>query len=151
MGTRLSLLLIVFGILAGPALAVEGLVTKKSPHSVATTVDRLEEALRDGGVTVAARIDHAAAAEKAGLELRPTTLLIFGNPKAGTPLMQAAQTIGIDLPMKALVWEDEKGQVWLAFVSPSLIASRHGISASSGPVEALTKALERFTDAAVKP
>jgi len=86
----------------------------------------LAAAVTKRGITVLARIDHAAAAAKAGMTLRPTEVLIFGNPQAGTPLMQAVQTIGIDLPLKALVWQDEAGKTWLAYNDPTWLARRHG-------------------------
>jgi uncharacterized protein (DUF302 family) len=88
-------------------------------------MDRLEAAVRAKGMTVFARIDHAAGAAEAGLTLRPTELLIFGNARAGTPLMQARQTIGIDLPLKALVWQDASGKTWLSYNDPPWVVSRH--------------------------
>jgi len=90
-------------------------------------MDRLEIEVRGGGMQVFARIDHAAGATEAGLELDPTELLIFGNARAGTPLMQADQMIGIDLPLKALVWQDATGMTWLSYNEPGWIAKRHGI------------------------
>lgn len=105
-----------------------GLVIHQSRFSPEETLSRLETAVKARGAAVLARIDHAAAAEKAGLALRPTTVVIFGNPRAGTPLMQAVQTAGIDLPLKALVWQDEAGGVWLGYNDPAWIAERHGAS-----------------------
>jgi len=102
-----------------------GLVTLQSSHDFATTLERLTAALEAKGVRVFARIDHAAGAASVGLALRPTTLVVFGNPAAGTPLMQAAQTVGIDLPLKALVWQDEGGKTWLAYNDPKWLAKRH--------------------------
>ena len=96
----------------GSAWAADGLVALKSPHAAATTMDRLEAAVKGKGLNVFARIDHAAGAAKIGATLRPTALLIFGNPQGGTPFMACAQSVGIDLPLKALVWQDEAGQVW---------------------------------------
>ncbi len=104
-----------------------GLVSKSSKYPVAETVTRIEGALKAKGVTVFARIDHSAEAEKAGLKMRPTQLLVFGNPKAGTPVMNAAPSAAIDLPLKALVWEDEQGKVWVAYNSPDYLKQRHGI------------------------
>lgn len=103
--------------LAAPTTALAdpaGLMTRVSPYPVAETVDRLEAVLKARGVKVFARIDHAAEARAAGLELRPAQLLIFGNPKVGTPMMQAAPEMGLDLPMKALAWQDEQGRVQMA-------------------------------------
>src|SRR5688572_7458908 len=95
------------------AFAADELTTKLSKYSVKETVDRLTAALKDKGITPVARVDHAAAAKGAGLELRPTEVLLFGNPKLGTPLMQANRRVAIDLPMKVLVWEDDAGKVWI--------------------------------------
>jgi len=95
------------------------------------TMDRLVAAVTARGMAVLARIDHAGAAAKVGMELRPTEVLIFGNPKAGTPLMQKAQTLGIDLPLKALVWEDERGKTWLGYNDPVWLAARHGADAGA--------------------
>lgn len=130
------------------ASAAEGLVSVKSPHTAEATMDRLESIVQDKGMTVFARIDHAAGAEKVGLSLKPTKLLIFGNPKGGTPFMQCAQSVGIDLPMKALVWEDEAGQVWLGYNDPAYLAERHG-AADCPVVPKLSEALEGMTKAAV--
>jgi len=130
------------------ASAADGLVSLKSPHSVQATMNRLEAIVEDNGLNVFARIDHAAGAEKVGQSLRPTQLLIFGNPKGGTPFMQCAQSVGIDLPLKALVWEDEAGQVWLGYNAPSYIAERHG-AGDCAVVPKLSKALEGMTKAAV--
>ena len=105
---------------------MQGLTTVPSNFGPKETMDRLETELRAQGITVFARIDHAAGAVEAGLPLRPTELLIFGNPRAGTPLMQSIQTIGIDLPLKALVWQAASGKTWLSYNEPSWIAKRHG-------------------------
>jgi uncharacterized protein (DUF302 family) len=105
----------------------EGMTIVQSRFDPKTTMDRLAEAVTAHGITVLARIDHAGAAAKAGLSLRPTEVLIFGNPKAGTPLMQAVQTAGIDLPLKVLVWQDAEGKTWLGYNNPNWIAARHGV------------------------
>ena len=134
-----------------------GLVSMRSRHPVNVTVDRLEASLKGKGVTVFARIDHAAGAAAVGMPLRPTELLIFGNPSAGTPLMQADQTTGIDLPLKALVWEDASGSVWIAYNDPAWLAVRHGlrhdttdaVHAMAGvAVHAMAGALAKFAEAA---
>lgn len=128
----LALLLLV-PVIAAPAAAGEsGLVTRDSPYPVAETVAKIEGALGAKGVKVFDRIDHAAEAKAAGLELRPTEVLIFGNPKAGTPLMQQAPTIAIDLPLKVLVWQDDQGQVHVAWNSPDYLTQRHGLPAEAG-------------------
>ncbi|BFN12357.1 MULTISPECIES: DUF302 domain-containing protein [Marinobacter] len=109
------------------AKAADGLIWLESPHSPKQTMDKLEAIVKEKGLKVFARIDHAQGAEGVGESLRPTELLIFGNPKGGTPLMQCAQTAGIDLPLKALVWEDEDGKVWLGYNDPQYLAERHGV------------------------
>ena len=121
-------------------MADKGLVTVPSGHSVKDTVDRLESAAKSKGLTVFARIDHAAGAQEAGLALRPTELLIFGNAKGGTPLMQSLQTVGIDLPLKALAWEDSAGKVWLSFNDPVWLAARHGLAPDTSAVTNATAA-----------
>ena len=126
-----------------------GLTTIRSRDSVKATIDRLEAELKAAGVTVFARIDHAAGAASAGMSLRPTELLIFGNPKAGTPLMQAKQTIGIDLPLKVLAWEDASGDVWVSYNDPAWLAARHGLGEEAQEaVRALAAALVKFAKAA---
>ena len=131
--------------------AAEGIVTVKSAHSVQETANRLEAVLLEKGMNVFARINHAAGAEKVGQTLRPTELLLFGNPKVGTPLMQCAQSTGIDLPQKALIWEDDTGSVWLAYNDPAHLASRHGITDCAKGVPKIQQALKNFAHAATKP
>jgi uncharacterized protein (DUF302 family) len=132
-------------------MTVNGLTTIPSQLGPKETMDRLEAEVKAKGLTVFARVDHAAGAAAVGMALRPTELLIFGNARGGTPLMQAEQTVGIDLPLKALVYEDGAGKVWLAYNEPSWIAQRHGLGADVAPaVAALTKVLEAFTAGAVK-
>lgn len=118
-----------------------GLMAVQSAFAAKETMDRLAEAVATRGLTVFARIDHAAGAAAAGLPLRPTELLIFGNAKGGTPLMQAEQAIGIDLPLKALVYEDEAGQVWLSYNDPAWLARRHALGDEVAPVVAAMSAL----------
>ena len=108
-------------------MAADGLTTIQSSHGPQETMDRLEAAVKAKGMTVFARIDHAAGASAAGLSLQPTEVLIFGNAKGGTPLMQSVQTIGIDLPLKALVWQDAAGDTWLSYNDPAWLAKRHGL------------------------
>ena len=148
---NLPKLMLVLALLGQAVLAhaAEGLVAVKSVRSVQDTVNRLEAAVKERGLTVFARIDHAAGAAKVGLALRPTELLIFGNPQGGTPLMLCAQTAGIDLPLKALAWEDEAGQVWLGYNDPAFLAQRHGAPACP-VVENLRKALSGLADAAAR-
>ena len=103
----------------------DGLTICPSHHGLKETMDRLVAAVTNRGMAILARIDHAAAAAKVGMELRPTEVVLFGNPRGGTPLMQAVQTMGIDLPLKALVWQDEGGKTWLAYNDPKWLAKRH--------------------------
>jgi uncharacterized protein (DUF302 family) len=104
-----------------------GLFEVASPHTVDETVNRLESVLAERGVQVFAVVDHSGEAEKVGMKMRPTKLVIFGNPKGGTPVMLAAPTLAIDLPLKALVWEDENGKVWVSYNSPEYLQQRHGV------------------------
>ena len=113
---------------ASTALAGDNLITKPSKYSVPDTINRIEQAVTAKGMTIFARIDHAGEAKKAGLEMKPMELLIFGNPKGGTPLMVAKPTSAIDLPMKALAWEDKDGKVWLTYNASKLLQERHGLS-----------------------
>ncbi|UCF32233.1 MAG: DUF302 domain-containing protein [bacterium] len=129
----------------GPALASHGIVTVQSGFSVEETADRLEAVLERKGMTVFNRIDHAAAAGAIGQDLRPTVLIIFGNPKVGTALMQCSQTAGIDLPLKALVWRDADGLVKLSYNHPQFLADRHGIIACGDVIERMTGALKAIT------
>jgi uncharacterized protein (DUF302 family) len=115
-----------------------GLATLPSTHNAKETMDRLEAEVKAKGLTVFARIDHAAGAKAAGLTLRPTEVLIFGNAQGGTPLMQALQTAGIDLPLKVLVWEDPGGKAWLSYNEPAWIARRHGGAQMSEQVSEVT-------------
>jgi uncharacterized protein (DUF302 family) len=107
--------------------AAEGLISVKSRYGAKETMDRLENIVKQRGLNVFARIDHAAGATRVGMSLRPTELLIFGNPKGGTPFMACAQTLGIDLPLKALVWQDASNQVWLSYNDPVFLAKRHAV------------------------
>src|SRR6201995_3185463 len=111
----------------GIGSTVAGLITIKSGNGPEETLNRFEAEVRARGMTVFAHIDHAAGATSAGLSLRPTEVIIFGNAKAGTPLMQSVQTIGIDLPLKALVWQDAAGVTWLSYNDPRWLAQRHGL------------------------
>ena len=129
-------------------LGADGLVAIKSPYSAKETMNRFEENAKQRGLTVFARIDHAAGAAKIGKTLRPTEVLIFGNPQGGTAFMECAQSVGIDLPLKALVWEDAQGQVWLGYNDPAFLAQRHGV-AQCPTVGGLSKALSGLAEAVV--
>src|ERR1700754_1804675 len=118
--------------------STDGLITIKSAHGPKETLDRLEAEVKAKGMDVFARIDHSAGAIAAGLSLRPTVVLIFGHAKGGTPLMQAAQSIGIDLPLKALVWQDTSDTTWLSYNDPAWLALRHGLP---GECDTVVKAM----------
>ena len=105
----------------------EGIVSRASKYSVPETLDRVDALLQSKGIKIFVRVDHSGEAEKVGLKMRPTKLLIFGNPKAGTPLMLASPSSAIDLPLKLLVWEDLQGKVWVSYNSPEYLRERHGL------------------------
>ena len=130
--------------------AADGLISVKSPHTAKNTMDRLEGLLKEKGMTIFARIDHAAGAAKVGKVLRPTEVLIFGNAQGGTPFMECKQSVGIDLPLKALVWEDAAGQVWLGYNDPLYLAQRHGVPQCPA-AGSLRNALAGFAQAATAP
>lgn len=151
MTTHLRTLVIAIGIIAsGTALADSGFVTKTSKYTAADTVNRLEAVLKSNGMTVFARIDHRAEAEKVGLTMPPAYVTIFGNPKGGTPLMVASPTVAIDLPLKALVWEDAAGRVWLSYNAASYLRSRHGLTGKDEAIGALDRALDSMTNKALE-
>jgi uncharacterized protein (DUF302 family) len=130
-------------------MSAEGLITIASNHGPKETMDRLENEVKAKSLTVFARVDHAAGAAKVGMTLRPTELLIFGNARGGTPLMQSNQTIGIDLPLRALVWQDAAGKTWLSYNAPSWLAKRHGIGTDVGPaVSAMATLLDAVSKTA---
>ena len=147
-----ALLVLAASVHAAPptASSIDGLIVKPSKYTVAKTLDRLERLLKQKGITVFARVDHKAGGRKAGLTLRPTQVLIFGNPKLGTPLMQSAQTAGIDLPMKALAWQDENGKTWLAYNDPAYVNKRHGITGRAEVSQKMAGALKALTDKATE-
>ncbi len=131
-----------------PAFSADGLISTQSVYDVKTTADRLEQNLKTKGMTVFTRINHAEGAQKTGQTLRPTELVIFGNPKVGTPLMKCSQTMAIDLPQKALIWEDESGAVWLSYNNPDSLAKRHHIKGCDEVIKKITAALNNFSKAA---
>jgi len=144
--------IIILAVSSQMAWAEHGdVISKKSAHTVSITIDRLENILKKKGITIFARVDHKKGAKSVDMKLRPTELLIFGNPKLGTPLMQSQQTVGIDLPMKALAWEDADGKVWLTYNKPTDMAARHHISDKEKVIKKMTGALGKFTDIATSP
>ena len=134
-----SLLALV--LFSGSVIAADGVIEIKSANGVKDTINKLESAAKERGLIIFARIDHAAGAQKIGKTLRPTELIIFGNPQGGTPLMECAQSAGIDLPLKALAWEDAAGQTWLGYNDPQYLATRHGAKDCAPVVAGLRKAL----------
>jgi uncharacterized protein (DUF302 family) len=129
-----------------------GLTSILSRFGPKETMDRLEAEVKAKGLTIFARIDHAAGAAAVGMSLRPTEVLIFGNARGGTPLMEINQSVGIDLPLKALVHQDEAGKVWLSYNDPGWIAQRHGLSAAvAASVQAMANALDSFATHAAQP
>src|SRR6267154_1042429 len=129
---------------------MDGLTTIQSKFGPQETSKRFEAELKARGVTVFAGVNHAALAEQAGLALRPTELILFGNPRGGTPLMQASQTVGIDLPLKALVWQDAAGKTWLSYYEPAWLATRHEIPETEPAVAAMSRALHDIAGKATK-
>ena len=145
------ILLSIFVLLVSPVYADSdsGLISKKSKYSTSETLDRLSDVLKKKGIRIFARVSHDKNAEGVDLKLRPTELLIFGNPKLGTHFFTSNQTAGIDLPMKALAWQDKKGQVWLTYNDPKYIAKRHDIEDRDDIVKKMSGALGKMTDIAV--
>jgi uncharacterized protein (DUF302 family) len=148
-----QLLYILIGIIcfASPACADNGIISIKSSHDVKITADRLENNLMAKGMIVFNRINHTEGAQKVGKKLRPTEVIIFGNPKVGTPLMQCGQSVAIELPQKALIWKDEAGQVWLSYNDPKYLAKRHGIKGCADVIKKIETALSTFANAATMP
>ena len=134
--------------MAVPALASDGLVTVASTFTVEQTADRLENVLNEKGMTIFNRIKHSEAAANVGIELRKTELIIFGNPKVGSPLMKCQQNVAIDLPQKALIWQDGKAKVWISYNDPRYLEKRHNISGCEEVITKIEKALAGITKAA---
>jgi uncharacterized protein (DUF302 family) len=131
--------------------ATDGIIKKQSENSVAHTMDKLESLVASKGFNVFVRINHAAGAASVGQALPPAELLIFGNPKVGSALMSSEITVGLDLPVKVLVWEDGQGRVWLAYNDPRYLAERHDIMNRPEVIERMSEVLLKFTDVAVGP
>jgi uncharacterized protein (DUF302 family) len=146
---RLLIAMLTVLVLSLPAKAGDHLTIKGSKYSVRETVDRLTAALKDKGITPVARVDHAAAAKGAGLDLKPTEVLLFGNPKLGTTLMQTNRHIAIDLPMRVLVWEDDARKVWIGYTPPETLKMRYKIEGRDDVLKTVAGALEAFASAAV--
>jgi len=146
---KIILSLFFVSLFAVPVTAETGLVTVESNHSVQITLDRLTKIMTSKGITIFARVDHAAGAKKIGKELAPTQVLIFGNPKLGTPLMVSKRSIGIDLPLKALAWRDDAGKVWVSYNDPAYLKARHNISDKDPVFKKITGALAKLVGKAV--
>lgn len=146
---RLVLGLLCAGLISVPSWAGAGLITVESNHTVEVTLDRLTKIMTSKGITIFARIDHSAGAEKIGVKLAPTQVLIFGNPKLGTPLMQSNREIAIDLPLKVLAWRDEAGKVWVSYNDPIYLKARHNISDKDPVFKKITGALAKLVGKAV--
>lgn len=147
-----AMLSLVLSVPAAPvAQAADGLVQKLSAHSVQTTMDSLENLVRNKGLTVFARIDHAAGAAEVGEEMLPTQLLMFGNPAIGTNLMTSQRTVGVDLPIKVLIWEEPDGKVWIAYNDPAYLAERHDIGDRDEVLAKMGRALKGIVSAAASP
>ncbi len=147
-GSILTILLIL--LFAFPAIAANGVITISSAHTVAETADRLESIMKEKGLTLFNRINHSNAAKEIGIELRDTELVIFGNPKAGSPLMKCQQTVALDLPQKALIWQDEQAKVWISYYDPSYLAQRHNIVACEKIIAKISDILASVTKDAAK-
>lgn len=143
-----TLAALVLCLITSVATAADGLIAVKSPYKARDTMNRFEEIVKQRGLNVFPRVDHAAGAARVGRSVRPTELLIFGNPQGGTPFMECAQSVGIDLPLKALTWEDAAGQAWIGYNDPAFLAARHQVPQCAA-VENLRKALAGLVEAAV--
>jgi uncharacterized protein (DUF302 family) len=144
----IALAALVSTAVATPAIAADGVIVVASANDVKTTMDKLEKVLTSKGITIFARIDHAAGAKNIGQTLRPMELLVFGNPKLGTPLMQKDQQMGLDLPLKALVYEADDGKTFIAYPDPAFLSKRYGVTEPAKVFETMTGALKNFTAAA---
>jgi uncharacterized protein (DUF302 family) len=147
---RFAFIALSVGLLIPSAHAADGEVALVSPYSAKATLDRLESIAQSRGLKIFARIDHAAGAQSVDLPLRPTELLIFGHPKGGTPLMQCAQTYGIDLPLRVLAWEDAAGKTWLGYKLPSGLVVNHPQATCETELKRLSATLDILTKEAVK-
>ncbi len=142
----ITVLLVIFTVF--PAMAADGLINVQSAFSVKETTDRLENILNEKGMTIFNQINHSDAARGVGVELRETRLIIFGNPKVGSPLMQCQQSIAIDLPQKAIIWEDNQSKVWISYNDPRYLKKRHHIIGCDKVITKVEKALSGITKAA---
>lgn len=145
---KLLMAMSIILIFAMQTMAADGMINIQSDFNVKETTDRLESILNEKGMTIFNRIKHSESADKVGIELRETELIIFGNPKVGSPLMKCQQSVAIDLPQKALVWEDDESKVWISYNDPTYLVKRHGISGCGEVISKIKKALSGITKAA---
>jgi len=145
---KLLMAMSIILIFAMQTVAADGMINVQSDFNVKETTDRLESILNEKGMTIFNRIKHSESAGKVGIELRETELIIFGNPKVGSPLMKCQQSVAIDLPQKALVWEDHESKVWISYNDPTYLEKRHGISGCGEVISKIQKALSGITKAA---
>ena len=146
---KTSLLTILFVLLISiPLYAAEGMIDIESSFGVEETAERLQNVLKEKGMTIFNRVKHSDAAKNVGVELRETELIIFGNPKVGSPLMKCEQSVAIDLPQKAIIWKDSQGKVWISYNNPRYLEKRHGISNCEEVISKIEKALAGITKAA---
>jgi uncharacterized protein (DUF302 family) len=145
-------LLVIFALstFSVNAMAIEGMIDVASNHSVSQTADRLEKVLKSKGMKIFGRVPHSKAAKGVGIEISPTELIIFGNPKVGSPLMKCANSVAIDLPQKALIWQDANGEVWISYNDPQYLKKRHNIEGCDKVLNKVSGALSKLTAAAAK-
>ncbi|SMO60101.1 DUF302 domain-containing protein [Fodinibius sediminis] len=139
----ITAIVVILGAAVTPVMAQDGMVKLKSNYSVEKTIDRLENVLTGNGLTIFRKVDHQEGAASAGMELPPTSVLIFGNPKLGTPLMQCVPTVAIDLPQKILIWRDQDGQVHVGYNSPDYLKKRHAIEGCDQELQKIARALKK--------
>lgn len=142
--TIIATVVFILGVVTNPAIAQDGLEIIQSEYSVEETTDRLEKVLKDNGLTIFEKINHQEGASSVNMKLPPTTVLVFGNPKLGTPLMQYAPTVAIDLPQKMLVWKGHDGQVHVGYNSPEYLEKRHNIEGCNQELKKISDALKKF-------
>lgn len=147
---KLLMVALLISLSTSPLFAADGLVSIKSNYTTEQTADRLAGIFTNKGMTIFSRVKHSKSAALVGVELRPTELLIFGNPKVGSPLMKCSQSVAIDLPLKALVWQDDKSNVWISYNDPSYLTKRHDIKGCEKVLDTMTKALAGMTKAAAE-
>jgi len=145
---KISLIAMLILCIAIPVAAADGVINVPSDFSVKETADRMERILKEKGMTIFNRIKHSEGAGKVGIELRETELIIFGNPKVGSPLMECQQSVAIDLPQKALIWKDDKSKIWISYNDPKYLVKRHNITSCQEVILKIEKALSNITKSA---